>query len=313
MDHSEHPGVTQRPPAYAHLLIDSKDRNKDADRLPYIPTTTPANDFLINRGQALLYGYFTRLSITQIEFEYRLPTVIAGKNDTFVLDISGGATKQVTIPAGYYADMQLLAAAIEDAIQGTPPASPWNTFTVLSANGEFVIESNSTDQFSFRPFDQIVAYAAGNNSLASNISRCYKLLGVVPGNTGIGNAATGQTTATAKTLYTGYVDICSRNMTKFQRVKDIDTAGSNTKSFIIARLYFTPPGQRVLYEDADCPGLKPFDICVDYNTPKHIRWSPNEAINQLDIQVLDEYGELLYWDIDLAPWEFQLTCVASES
>ena len=309
MDH-EHEGVPQRPPAYAHLLIDSKDRDPNADKPPYPIITTPANNFLIDRNQALLYGYLTRLAITQLQFNWRLPTVMTGINNVFIIAkvAPAPAVGVVQLTQGYY-NPTTLAAEIETQLQGV---AGFATYTcVYDANlGGFQFSSNNGDTFSFVPLDiVIVQYPL----LAKAISRTYRLLGLSSGNIDVLSAATVQITGTPNMLYTDYVDICSRNLTKYQRVKDIDTAGTNTKSFIIARLYLCPTNQRNLYSDTDAPGALPFDICVDYNTPKHIRWSPQEAVNQIDLQVYDEFGELLPWDVNNYNWDFQLTLVASET
>jgi hypothetical protein len=109
-------------------------------------------------------------------------------------------------------------------------------------------------------------------------------------------------------LYTRWIDICSSRLTVFQKVKDATTLPQNTNQNVIARVYLCPPGQRAVADDFS----KPFTLCVDYNTPKHLRWDTGQAIADFDIQVRDEFGDLLYWD-EYSNTEFEMTILASES
>jgi hypothetical protein len=53
-------------------------------------------------------------------------------------------------------------------------------------------------------------------------------------------------------------------------------------------------------------------MTIDYNTPKHIRWSPDQAINNFDIQFKDEFGQIITWNTRY-PTEYQMTFLASET
>ena len=304
----EHPGQPQRPPAYAHLLIDSKDRDPNADRPPYEPTTEPANDFTIYRNQALLYGYFTRLAITQVQLNWRMATIIPDVNDTIVMTCdTAPLNNAIILDPGFYTP-DTLATELQNKIQAEGGALA--TFTVIwwPETSGFLIESNSAAQFYF-PTPNTFFAATGNLTQSKAYSRACRTLGILNND----DLDVEQYLSPPQLLWTRYIDICSRRLTKFQRVKDIDTAGTDTKSFIIARVYLCPPGQRTTIDELSAPGDSPFDLVVDYNTPKQINWSPQEAVNELDLQVYDEFGELLPWDGAFANWEYQLTLVASET
>ena len=302
MDRSEHPGVPQRPPASAELVMDSLDRYTD----PFERLTgqIPANDFTISRNQALLYGYFTRLAITQILLEYRIPT-ITPRNNTLVLTTSPAQNiYTVTLPEGFYSATSL-AAAIEQAVLALP-GNPFAGFTATAGNdfGGITLDS---------PGVQFIVDAQYNNVPEDiyNASRTAITVGATPAN--LTTAANTQVLGAPQLTYTRYIDLVSDRMTKFQRVKDATTKFPKNQTSIIARMYLTPPNQSNQITATAGIGSVPFDICIDYNTPKHIKWSPDEAVNELDFRLYDEYGDLLYWDKDLAPTEFQLTVLASET
>jgi len=268
-----------------------------------------ANDFLISRNGPLLYGYFTRLAITQIQFTYAVPTVIEDVNDKVILDDGGGAGGQivVTLTPGYYTPTTL-AAELESQIQAA--GGVWGTFTaVLNTDNKIVVASNSATTFFF-PSPLLVGNPVDNVPLA----KAWKLLGIGYNN-GEGPAAPVATQfldRCPELLYTRYVDIRSNTLTKFQRVKDADTSADKNKTSIVARVYLTPPGQAYKTLDTSAPGDAEFTLCVDYNTPKHIRWSADEAVYSLDLQLYDEFGDLLYWSKEW-PSEYQLTLVCSET
>jgi hypothetical protein len=78
---------------------------------------------------------------------------------------------------------------------------------------------------------------------------------------------------------------------------------------VIARIYLTALNTRV---DPNTSGGGPFDICWSPQAPKHMMWSPDEAISELDFRLYDEFGQLLPWS-PLFNTEFQMTILASET
>lgn len=298
LDFQERDAITIRQPAYAQLLIDSEDRQAGQ----------PANDFTIYRNQALLYGYFYRLAITQIQFHWDLPTIVTNVNDRFYFSENNSSTNAlVIIPQGYY-NPTTLAAAIQTAIRAAD--ANWVSYVCVFddlTNG-FVIDTGGGANIRFNfPLYEPVAYDLKNYPVLRNTARS---LGITVANTIFSPT---QTLAVPQLVYTQFIDIVSRSLTKFQRVKDADTSLVNPKSFIVARLYLCPPNTAVATTATSGIGSNPFFICVDYNTPKMIKYSPDEALSEIDLQVLDEYGDPLYWDPITADWSYEFTLLASES
>jgi hypothetical protein len=113
-------------------------------------------------------------------------------------------------------------------------------------------------------------------------------------------------------LPTRFIDILSSYITKFQTVKDGTTSQYNPYISQIARIYPIAPNTRIDISDTGGPSANPFQLCIDYNTPKHINWNFQEAISNFDIQLRDEFGEFVPWT-NVYGCEYSLTCLATEN
>jgi len=308
----EDKGIAMRPPAYAHVLIDSRDRGEDSAGLLLENT----NNFILSaKGNgALLYGYFTRIAITQLSFDWYFQTISVGYNDTIrVTNTTTATTATINLltaagtTSGYFSPADL-ATLLEDALKAT--AGIGNPALTVTYNALYGALEFATNDGSDLRFVAPLQADPGQGALYKNLLKTYRTLGVsnavmvVANDTGVFSPPRAPTS---------YVDILSERLTKFQRVKDADTDQLQPRSTQIARLYLCPPGQRVLVQETQALGSEPFTICVDYNTPKQIKWSPGEALYQIDLQVRDMDGDLLPWDGIGNNWEYQLTMVASET
>lgn len=326
MDGSEHPGQPQRPPASAHLMIDSLDRyGAQFGGIPGgaigigINNGLPAgNDFTISAQGAMLNGYFTRLAITQVLLKYNVPTVVTGVNDTLrVSEVAAGASVTITIPQGFYTPTTIAAAI---TAQFAAAAAPYNTYTCVwnEASKSLKFASNDGQSFAF-----VTPAPASNTNPGSNVLlRTYYLLGInspiyqAP----IGTPAAIQICGPPRLYYTSFVDIVSERLTKYQRVKDSESESARGRknyvvpgiNNIVARVYLVAPNTRIETSADTAVGGSPIDICIDYNTPKHMKWSPGESIYQMDFRLFDQFGLPLYWT-QANPTEFLLTCLASET
>jgi hypothetical protein len=99
------------------------------------------------------------------------------------------------------------------------------------------------------------------------------------------------------------------------RVKDSETSWSPDTS-VITRIYLTNQGTitapSVIYNSLGTPavgftefavGSRPFILNYTPTTPKNIKWSPNQAIVDFDIRVIDEFGDLVPWSLSI-PYKF---------
>ena len=304
MDHTEHPGQPQRPPASAQLSINSIDRYSNSvtpvaqyalSQQAGAGNNTAAN-FQISLQRPLLSGYFTRLAVSQVQLAWSVPTIVTGVNDQLtIFDVSNATTTTITVTQGFYT-LPTLAAAIQNAFQtvfgaGTVVPSPTTYGLTFATNGG--------GQFRFVSQNQ-----------PARVLNLYNMLGIVYINTSLSLST--QITGPTRLIYTSYIDIISTKLTQYMRVKDSETSQQPDTS-VLCRVYMCPPNQRVAIDaSGNLPGSAPFTLVWDPNTPKHVKWEPNQYIYDFDIQVKDEFGSLVPWTAK-GPFEFQMTLLASET
>jgi hypothetical protein len=345
---SELSGVIARPPSYAQMLVDSKDRYPRGYPESQQAITSSANWRLNNQNSAL-YGYFTRLAVTQAQLLYNTPTIVAAgsgnisdqANNVFyisqsftpgpnVVPIAPFLPVTISTTLGGWFDYQELAEAIETALTGVGTGAFTVTYNQAQSGG-FIIRNDTTNFAIVSPSD-LLAAGVITAKQETSVARCLTTLGFI---NNIG-ARSEQTIApfavlggTPTMLYTSYIDIVSRYLTKYQRVKDFTTLKNPTKTSILMRVYMTPPNNvsrpiQTVTDNAgeikltiQSPFSQPYTICVDPNQPKFITWSPDEAIANFDLQLLDDLGiELPISRTNLqygGQTEYQLTIFASES
>jgi hypothetical protein len=310
----EKQGVPQRPQASAHLLVDSLDRYKTGYPDPNIGPTS-SSSWSLNLNNYAMNGYFTRLSINQLQFFWNLPTIIKGYNDNLLLKNSvTDASCNVIIPQGYYG-----VTAMEDTLQSLINAG----FGLPDISGNYQVEFDTTDGgFSIiaPTANQAFEIVSPTNDIQR---RCLQTLGFT--NTLLSSLAVfpaglqilfGQPPTM---LATRYIDIMSKTFSKYQRSKDTTTLPSQISTDIMARIYPVAPNTKnyiTLNTIQLGPGEQPFIICIDYNNPKYISWSPSEAIPNFDLTLLDENGQILPWSKEPGfsfSCEYQLTMLASET
>lgn len=298
-------GKPQRPPASAFLCIDSEDRYGPATLVEKFVglTDNPGNDFIVSKKQPLLYGIFHRVAMTQLQMQYRVPTIVPNVNDQFVIEQTATQNDYlINLPAGFYS-ATTLAAAIQTAVLAIP-ANPFTGFTCVynPLVGGLVM---STTGVTFQLPTSPGGLAPFTDAQQTRWLRTLNTIGA--NNSSSGWASTQQVLGTPQLLFTRYIDITSSRLAKFQRVKDADTLTTN-KTNHVCRVYLTAPNTR-----SDPTAVAgPLDICIDPNTPKHSMWSIDEAIYELDFQLWDEFGQPLFWS-NFANTEFQMTLMASET
>jgi len=281
---------TIRQPSFTALLVDSMDRYTNGYPADINQQTT-SSQWVLQSQQYVLNGYFTRLSITQVQFFWNLPTIITGYND--IINFTDGS---ITIPQDWYT-CDSLASTIQTAFAtiymgGTCTANPITGVLTFSASV---------------PFSVLTA----TNLI---LGRAYQTTGVIAGSAkGTGPYTLSGTVPTM--LPTRFISIESRYLTKFQRVKDSSTLTAGQSTNILCRIYAFAPATRTPWPPTAQSGLNvdtPFVLSIDYSYPKLVAWDPTEVVSNFDLTLTDEYGSILPWDPAYG-CEYQLTITASET
>ena len=286
----------------------------------------PCNDFKIISGGALIYGYIKKIQISQTQLFYNIPTVNINNGSLTLIcpDIPYAAALQ--IPTGFYTPEEL-AAQMELLITQVNfgPFRPGFT-VVYSPYTGFVFSTNTPSTFYF--LDPIIFVPTLPLAIINSFLRTYRLIGMDTNNCGPATnvpivspkaKVTQVSNTVPQMLYTSYIDIISETLTKYQKVKDCDSSAQKQAS-IISRIYLagTGPPQPVAGDGNVYPiGSRPFAIVQDMNYCKTVRWSKDEAVNSLDFQLKDQYGELIFQSSplisnDVYYTEFQMTLLCIE-
>jgi len=282
------------------------------------------NNFQIQSPGALIYGYMTKLIVAHVQMTYNIPTVVPGRNDSFwIYGVSTGEYYFITIPYGFYTPLEL-AAVLQTAILTTDISIQAPEFTVTynitnGANGGFEFRSNNGFQFTFPnvivDYIDIPGLIGPDDPLITSALKAYKLMGISVFNVQPGTQQVSQSALTW--LYTQFIDIISETLTKYQNIKDTDTSAQKLNS-IVNRVYLSQGTPNQL---ANIPlGSSPFTVVQDMNSPKVIRWNRDEAVNSLDFQLRDQYGDLIFFsnfqnnqfEQTFYNTEFQMTVLCTE-
>jgi hypothetical protein len=294
---------TYRPSASAYMLVDSLDRyGKD---WPNTTTFTTSSDWRLNSQTPVVQGFFTRLCLTQVNFQWNIPTILFNYNDLFQIGIVGtGPIATIVLDSGFYTPTTL-AAEIQAKLLLAFPLITTITCVYDTQLGSFVIDSGDSTQF------LILAATSGTSNTVRRRQRCLETLGFM-NTSGAGSGSSKLFGNVPTMLATRFVDICSSYLTKYQKVKDGSTLISSPRQDMLCRLFAVAPNTRAPITATDSPGSTPFSILQDMNNPKFIKWSPDEAINNFDIQVRDEFGDILPVQQGFCS-EYSMTFMVTES
>jgi hypothetical protein len=305
----------------------------------YLSQGPYANDFSITAPSALINGYIEKIIVSQIQLQYNVPTVIPYLNDTLPVYYESGIGtglwlfKKVEFPYGFYTP-QALAAIVETQLAFDIPAMiPWTVgyFGDTGLDQGFKITTGSERRFYLGSPAQLRGFGDLTEPEITAALKTYRMFGYSQFNS---EPSLFQLSwNTPQLLYTPFIDIYSDALTNYQALKDTDSSVSRRKG-LVARLYLSGVGAPQVtnrsYIDqttgntvlpSDSLGAYPFTLTFDLNSPKVINWTKDTAVNSLDFQVRDCYGDLLFSVVPpLSPgnpveqWnsEFQITLLCIE-
>ena len=278
----------------------------------YNNSTPYSNDFQITTPGILTYGYISKIAVSQIQLQYNIPTVNFNLNDELVIHLGApiNLTYIVPIPFGFYTPFEL-AAITETALGNVIPNVAFQVvFNQESNQFEFTTQGGVIN-FYFPNDQDLIRLIALTDDDLNNYLKTYKLFGIAQPNSA---PYTSQVSYQAPNfLYTPYIDIYSTALTAYQKLSDGNSSVARPKG-LIARVYLSGVGAPQITNLNQALGDSPFILTLDLNTPKVMRWTRDVAINSIDFQMRDCYGDLIPGRGSGFNTEFQMTllCVEEE-
>jgi hypothetical protein len=328
LDDPEKKAQTFRYPKTAELHLDSLDRylpgNLPGISAPVTPqnfckligpligasTNNSTNNCQIQTKRNLLYGYLSRVALTQFNLSWRVATVMAGYNDLLAV-FNGATTTILTIPPGYYtvSTLQQTLQTLLRTVTGLSTLSISTIDTQTNPVGAAVeVGWTITTNGSPMAFSS-TGYTEGQ---ALQVGRAYRLIGVNRAAAGFTPDYTTTapnpiiiTPSTAFTMgvpnfrYTDYVDIVSQTLTNYKDTKDANSAVGSPAG-VIGRVWLTEyplSGQTTgnAWPQDGMWGMGPMTFTKNWYSPNWSQWSPNQAVSSVDITLLDMFGIPLPW------------------
>lgn len=295
--------VTIRQPAMANFMVDSADRNLQGTTPQFSAEIQAWNDFTISKGQPLLDSFARRIACVEVQFPWAIPNITEYNNTFYIVFDNITPIKQlVTIPIGFYTGVEL-ANAVETAIAAlaTPPTSPIfvdydagnRSFTFQSVGQEFSLTNSG-----FSTIDAVAFFSQPSLLKTLGITVNQLAQPVINNITGI----------TTMIRYTDFVDITSTRINYNSDAKDGTTKANTIRDYVV-RIYI---GNDINTYIEDPAGTRPFEIHRQIYHPKFIRMNPEQFLNSVDLQVRDQYGNLVYVPPGSTYPDYKLTFVASE-
>jgi len=288
---------------------------------------TSGTNALIQTSRPLTYGYYSRVALTQMFLNLKMPTIIAGYNNTLAIEVgtTPTATTQffvISIPPNYYDPASLVVV-----LQGTIRAA-----NAILANMTVAYDNVTKNSFTFtlnNPAYYMSFFfgtgAGTSEATQIQIGRTARMLGLnracfgfspdanttgqPAGNNILWQQATG---GPANFLPTDYVDIVSASLTNFKDAKDGNTSLASPGA-VMGRIWLIES----TFNDPSNPqsltniGIEPIVVMKNWSNPNWCQWSPNQTINSIDIKLLDMWGEVIPWS-STNPTEWSATLTLTE-
>ena len=283
------------------------------------------NQLLFNaENQNIMQGQIQSVAVSEVNFPYDIPNM-QEKFNFFFLDVDGfiitGMPLEVVVPPGFYTGTELATAinaqiAILGAALPTPLIAaemPTVAFNIVSNLFTF---SGPTAPLSPQYNDWIIAspYTYPNSIQGQQQNKLGKdmlsIMGFLPSQnprvSTAGQFATFQGAQSAPLTFTQYIDICSPQLCKFQFFRDGSTTNLARRSDVICRLYIS---NNVATQEEE--GTRPFVISRQYKNARVMRWTADNAVGTIDMNLYDDVGQPLTTTWAPRPYQITLNCYES--
>jgi len=264
-------------------------------------------------GQNIIQGDIREIAVSEVNFPYDIPNVQRGVTDTFELaSADTGQVLTIVVAAGFYTGTELADAinvAIGEAAASATPA-------IEASSAPTVAYDDTTNIFSF---DAPINAPPGNQTPTWVIASPYtfpadsvqasntlgkdllSIMGFLPSQAKNGKNIVSSdpaqadpffvAAASAPLVFTQYVDICSDKLTSNQMFQGGSTTNLARRQNVICRLFID--NNISLNNNNTIDGTRPFVINRQYYNARVMKWSTENSIPTIDIQLYDDVGQPL--------------------
>ena len=264
-------------------------------------------------GQNIIQGQIHSISLNEVNFPYDIPNVQEKVTDLFYL-ISQQTTPPVNTVIsffpGFYTGAEL-ETAINAGINQVSVATgialiqfPVCVYDATSNRFEFTLNTSTIPnlEWEFASPYTFPLGAAQTNTLGKDI---MSLMGFSTTQDPLLTAANSpfEATGSAPLAFTQYIDICSPQLCKGQRFRDGSTTNLARRSDVICRLYIS---NNVATQEEE--GMRPFVINRQFNNARVMKWTTDNSVGTIDIQLYDDVGQPLQTTWQPRPYQITFNC-----
>jgi len=286
------------------------------------------NNLLFNaQNQNIIQGQIQSVAVSEVNFPYDIPNMQEGFNTFAVLGTDFPPGVFITVEPGFYTGTELAAAINAEftayAVGAGLVAADMPVFVFDATTNRFAIAAPTTagkivifnSAFTFPGNPPASVYPLPTNKLGKDI---FSIMGFLSSQgdpapndalivSSTGNPVDGPALVTsaqsAPLTFTQYIDICSPQLCKFQYFRDGSTTNLARRSDVICRLYIS---NNVATQEEE--GARPFVISRQYKNARVMRWTADNAVGTIDINLYDDVGQPLTTVWAPRPYQITLNC-----
>jgi hypothetical protein len=303
------------PPSYAFIHVNSRDRNLASSQTsgfnPAGGDVQPWNNFLVQKPAQMLNAFARRIGVVEVNFPWAIPNITDANKTFYILDQNTSTDYTITIDPGFYSGTTLASAInakIAPLITSNTPTFTWNTtgnYMTFAANGgSYLLSAISTGlttrQFYLTRSSLLYTMGFAINQMNFSVSGTQTLVG-----------------SSTPLLYTRYVDVVSDKLHYNNEVQDGSSQNAKGQTAVLCRIFCADESSNNTYT----AGQSPFLIHRQFQNPKMLKWNPQAMIDWFQIQLYDEFGDLVQLPAGVSSTgtttasypDFQLVLMATEN
>ena len=264
-------------------------------------------------GQNIIQGQVDSIAVSEVNFPYDIPNIQSGFNFFTLTNLAPAGPNydlNIVIAPGFYTGTELeVALNAEILVQGTAAgiaAGDLPLVTYTATDNLFAMTSPAAPSAPRFSTWNVQSPATFPSQLAL-VNPLYKdilsIMGYYTQQDPFIIAGQPLISGSAPLVFTQYVDICSPQLCRFQYFRDGTTTNLARRSDVICRLYIS---NNVATQENE--GERPFVIHRQFKNARVMRWTADNSVGTIDIQLYDDTGQPLQTTWKPRPYQVTFNC-----